>query len=84
MGCWRNILLTATVPPAKYAAIHAGQTVGQVEAILGAGPIQWSVSSNDPGFDQTCIDYSAGSTSPNVTDYEFCFRHGRLSSKSAF
>jgi hypothetical protein len=73
-----------TVPPAKYAAIHTGQTVGQVEAILGGGPdTSWSISSNDPGFGQTCIDYSAGSTSSAVTNYEFCFHGGRLMSKSA-
>jgi len=72
---------TVTVTPAKYAAIHTGQTMAQVEAIAGRGPditlTQPGAATSKPVVD--CIYYSDSS---GASADEFCFDHGRLSSKS--
>lgn len=71
-----------TVTPADYAAVHTGLTMAQVEAIMG--PNNGFVYTVDPTTRRPhseCMGYAFGSSLGSF--YQFCFVHGRLSSKAA-
>jgi hypothetical protein len=68
------------VTPAKFAAIHTGMTIAQVESLIGAKPesTQTTVIS---GTTNDCIYYGAISAKGT---YQFCFTNTKLESKSKY
>jgi hypothetical protein len=73
-----------TLTAAKYSAIHTGQTVAQVEAIVGGSPDITTTGLDSAGRPVSeCIDYSGTSSAPRA--HKFCFdNNGRLSRKPPF
>jgi len=70
-----------SVTPADYAAVRAGMTVAQVNAIMG--PDNGFVGSEEPAATPPhaqCMFFAFGSSVSGW--YDVCFVHGRVSSKA--
>ncbi len=70
----------AHVTAAKYAAIHTGMKIAEVEALIGAKP-ESTQTTSVAGSTIDCIYYGVISTKGT---YQFCFTNGALDSKSKY